>query len=428
MPDFLDLYIKDISLKADLIRSIYRLPVDSNFYKLLMGVFDKYWIPFQFSKFSPNEFDVLAVDSSSRRMDTGNGGLFYVARALGLYSNSNVYRRVDCGFDYCFHSDANHIVGRVMELLEHLVIIDALNSGFRGFILLDGSLYGRFSHVPLELDLAYNKSFMIKYFEVLLNLLDLCRRLNIPIIGVSKGSVSSFFRNFLIGILAVDTAIKFGYDSSFVRNLLYNILDKKGSALLILDSLPEDLKIIFREFLNRKPDFQLILNYAKTTGYTVPLFLSPPPRTIRAFKLIMRDPYAFLKSAFPYSSMSSDFLDCSVNVVKRLLDLPAIISFHIYPSTFDIPLRIDIPAFCFGFEDKFIDFQWPEAAEIDLSGFLKLLASGYCGPEDYNIWLSNVDRMVRLSRRIFESVYLPKFEDVIGGITTSRGYRRVRYP
>jgi len=428
LPEFLDLYIKDISSKTHLIKSIYHLSSDSKINELFKDLFDKYWVYFEFSYTSLDEFNVLAVDSSSRHLNTSNGGLFYVARALGLSSSHEVYRRVDSGFDYCFSSDCSGIISRFMEWLEHLVIIDALNSGFRGFILLDGSLYGRFSHIPLELDLTCNRDFMIKYFEDLLNLLNLSKRLNVPIIGVSKGSVSSFFRNFLIGILAVDVGVKFGYDALWIKELLNKVLDRKRSALYILDKLPEGLKVIVKELLNRRPDFQLILNFAKSTGYSMPLFLSPHPRTIRAFKLIERNAIEFLKSAFPYSSISNEFLDRSIGVIKGLLDLPAIISFHILPSLSDIPLKIDIPAYFFGFEDKFMDFIWPEIIDVDLSNILNLLSSGYCGPENYNIWLSNVDGMVKLSRRVFESIYLPKFEDILGSIVTSRGYRRVRYP
>ena len=35
-----------------------------------------------------------------------------------------------------------------MEWLEHEVVLEALNNGFEGYVLIDGSIYGRLAHVP----------------------------------------------------------------------------------------------------------------------------------------------------------------------------------------------------------------------------------------------------------------------------------------
>ena len=428
MPEFIDLYIRDLFSKANVLRSLYNLHEDHGLSNVLGDYFDKYWVEFKFSKDSSMDFNVFAVDSSSRHLNTGNGGIFYVARALGLTGSGDVYRRVDCGFDFCFAGNGSEFIGRVMEWLEHLTIIDALNSGFRGVVLLDGSIYGRLSHVPLEFNLTSNKDFMIKYFDDLIKLMDLCRRFKVPLIGVSKGSVSHFFRDFLFGLLAVDVGVKLGFDALSIKNWIFKIFDARRSAANILSGLPEDLKKIFIGLIHRKPDFQLILRYSKSTGYTFPLLLNPPPRTIRAFKLAERNPIDFLKAAFPYSSLSGGFIDWAVNVVSKLKDLPAIISFHVLPSLGDIPMRVDVPAWFFNVDEKFINFKWPEAIDVDVTPILNILSAGYCGLDNHNVWLTNVDRMVRLGRRVFEDMYLSKFEEIVNAKVTSRGYRRVRYP
>ncbi|MEM2137145.1 MAG: DNA double-strand break repair nuclease NurA, partial [Candidatus Methanomethylicia archaeon] len=409
-------------------KNIYNSSEELKSIGLFKDVFNRFWVESNLPEASSTDFNVLAVDSSSRYIDTGNGGIFYVVRALGITSFGADYRRVHSDFDYCFNGDCENVIGRVMEWLEHLVALEALENGFRGFILLDGSIYGRFSHVPLETGLSHDRGFMVKYFEDLLNLFNLARRFNVPIIGVSKMSSSSFFRNFLIGVLAVKVARESGFNVIWVRDLLNNILDRRRSALLEVEKLPTNLKNIVREFLYRKPDFQLILEYARSTGYTMPLLLNPPPRTLRAFKLMDRNPITFLKSAFPISCMRDGFMDWALNVVKHIPKLPAVISFHILPSISDVPIRVDVPAWVFGFEDGFIDFNWPIVADVDLNDILKLISSGYCGLDNYNVWLTSVDRMVRLTRRVFENIYLPKFEDIVGRFVTSRGYRRVRYP
>lgn len=428
MPEFLDLYIRELSSKTDFIKKIYNSTFDLNVSSMFREVFKRFWIPYTPPNIDPNEFNVLAVDSSSKYIDTGNGGVFYVVRSLGLSISGDVYRKLHCNFDFSFSGDFSNISSRFMEWLEHLTIIDAIESGFRGFVLFDGSLYGRFSHIPMELDLAYGRDFMIKYFLDLLKMMELAKKFKVPIIGISKGSITSFFRNFLIGVLAIEIASKLGLDDLWIKNLMYQILDRKKSALTILDKLPVDLKIVVKELLNRRPDFQLIIDYAESIGYSVPLILNPPPRTIRAFNRIKRNPLDFLKSAFPYSSISNEFIDRYIGDIVKLLDLPAVISFYLLPSKSDIPLKVDLPAWFFGFEDKFSNYDWPEIVNVDLNDILKLIVSGYCGLDNYNIWLVNVDNMVKLSRRVFEGVYLPKFEEIIGGFITSRRYRRVRYP
>jgi hypothetical protein len=91
-------------------------------------------------------------------------------------------------------------------------------------------------------------------------------------------------------------------------------------------------------------------------------------------------------------------------------------------------MRIDLPAWMFENNSKLKAIGWPEPVNINLTQILDLISSGYCGLENYNIWLSHVDSEVKLKRKVFEELYLNKFEEIIGKHSTSRGYRRVKYP
>jgi hypothetical protein len=91
-------------------------------------------------------------------------------------------------------------------------------------------------------------------------------------------------------------------------------------------------------------------------------------------------------------------------------------------------MRIDIPSWVFGIEKRIPDVGWPEVVSVNLNEVLRLISAGYCGLENYNIWLKAVDDEVKLRKDIFENLYLPKFEEVVGKFATSRGYRRVRFP
>ncbi|MCS7369597.1 MAG: hypothetical protein NDF57_07790, partial [archaeon GBS-70-058] len=65
MPEFIDLYIRDLFSKANVLRSLYNLHEDHGLSNVLGDYFDKYWVEFKFSKDSSIDFNVFAVDSSS---------------------------------------------------------------------------------------------------------------------------------------------------------------------------------------------------------------------------------------------------------------------------------------------------------------------------------------------------------------------------
>jgi len=433
MPEFLTLYIEDIKSKLERIKKDYTARssrLSSEFEKM----FKKFWISSELPNSSPSGFSVLAVDSSAQHLVMSNGGIFYVVRALAM-SKDKKYRDLIADFDFTSDSiyDAEHIIHRKMEWLEHKVAIQAIEDGFRGFILIDGSIYGRLAHIPIETGFANDRAFMLKYFETVSELLDLCRKENIPIVGVSKESRTAFFREFLIREIAISVKDDIDLSTKDIEKLLSLALDNRRKAIEEVKKLEKSrdigiLKDLIEELLIRAPDFQLILNYANSPGYTMPLILGPSIRWRRSLKMIIRDPESFVKSNFPVSSREKDFVDWAVSVVEKLPELPAIISFHILPAINDTPMRIDVPAWVLGLDNKLHEIGWSEPAKVDIDVILRLVSAGYCGLENYNIWLKAVDDEVKLRREVFEDLYLSKFEELVGRFATSRGYRRVRFP
>ena len=430
MPEFLDLYIQDLYSKAKQIIEAYSLIAQQHIAEYISKEFYEYWITIKLPKTTPDKFNVLAVDSSSRHYITSNSGIFYVARALAITNNAEC-RKVFTMFDYDPTEKYSEITGRIMEWLEHEAILEALNNGFEGYVLIDGSIYGRIAHVPLETSLTYHRGFMIKYFETLVKLLKTARRKKVVLIGISKESRTSFFRKYLIRKAILKLAKEYGIEESEIKKLLDKIAEGKGEARLALrkaEELPENLRELIREYVSNKTDFQLIMNYAKTPGYTTPLLLAPPMRTKRALNLIRVDPEEYLKSSHPISSLNKDFASKALKVIEELPNLPGIVSFHILPSTIDTPMRIDVPSWTLNIERKLSEINSTEKVNVDVRNILEVIAAGYSGLKNYNIWLTMVDRKVKLSRDVFEKIYLPKFEELVGRKATSRGYRRVRFP
>jgi len=426
MPEFLDIYIQRMK------SSEQRISADYSASKLDLGnAFREHWIKVELSTSSPADFSVLAIDSSSRRVSTANGGVFYVVRALGVARGVR-YRELIADFDYVSDTlEESTVISRKMEWLEHKVALKALEDGFSGYILFDGSIYGRVAHLPLETGFARDRAFMLDYFETLLELLEFCKRVGVQIIGISKESRTSFFREFLLMKLAIGLKDEFGLSKAEIVDLLSLALDNKRDALRKLESEYSDIELLERiveELISKKPDFQLVLEFAEGAGYTTPLLLGASARWRRAAKLILKDPEAYVRVQFPVCSRSEEFVDRAVEVVKRIPRMPAIVSFHVLPSLNDTPMRVDLPAWQLGIDKTLFEVGWPEDIGVDVSEILRLISAGYCGSENYNIWLKAADNGVKLNREIFENVYLRKFEEIVGVFITSRGYRRVRFP
>ena len=347
-------------------------------------------------------------------------------------SKEKRYRKIAADFDFTSDSmyEAVHIIHRKMEWLEHEVALEAINDGFEGYILLDGSIYGRLVHIPIETGYVSDRAFMLKYFETLIKLLDSCRENCIPIVGLSKESRTSFFREFLIKIVAEKLIDEIGSSRAEIERLLSLALDDKRGAVKELEKLKNSniLKELMEELLARRPDFQLILSYASSTGYTTPLILGASARWRRSYRRIVVNPEGFIKSNFPISSRDRDFVRWARSIVEKIPDLPVVMSFHLLPAINDTPMRVDVPAWVFGIKKRLSEVGWPEEADIDISEILRLISAGYCSLENYNIWLKAVDDEVKLKKEVFENLYLPKFEEIVGRFATSRGYRRVRFP
>ncbi len=411
MPEFLHLYADQI--KAEVIKDSLEPKIDLSIH------FEKNWIE---TTLKPKKasFEILAIDSSSQHKQLFWEGIFYVIRALGICRNKR-YMDLVANVDISPNTAQEpYFLGRKREWVEHRVALKAIDDGFSGCILLDGSIYGREAHLPVEASFSNDRAFMIEYFRTLLELMDACKKREICLIGLSKESRSSFFREFLLLNYALEIKNELGLNEDEIIKMFSEILDHRYEVLRkVRDADNEKLKVLAEELLSRKPDFALILRYARETGYTAPLLLGASARWRRRAEQILKDPEAFLNSEFPVSSQSEEFVESAIEVVRRIPKMPAVVSFHILPSLRDTLIRVDVPAWFFGLEKRLIDVGWPERVNVDVEKIMDVFSAGYCGPENYNIWLKAAHDGVKLQSDIFESIYFPKVMDVLG-------YKKVR--
>jgi hypothetical protein len=109
----------------------------------------------------------------------------------------------------------------------------------------------------------------------------------------------------------------------------------------------------------------------------------------------------------------------------NLKTAPAIVSFFIRFADFEEPLRIDVPAFCVGRNERLGDLDEMLIEKDSIEPIVRLLMDDYGGIEVYNALAYVVDREVRLSKQKMYDIYLPMVADMLGEeIRLDRSERR----
>jgi hypothetical protein len=442
MPDFLDEFAASVVRKKERMKDKVLKgtpnPLQDHFREKLPS----YWFSIDDpAKLGVNlaELSVMAVDSSVYSNLLSTGGVFYVVRSLAVCRNTEQkLLDSDVFFSKGGSVTERNFISVKMEILEFQVALDALKGGLScGTILIDGSLYGRLVHIPLESKVEEERFILIDYFRVYKELLDLCRKNSVLLVGVAKESRSTAFRDFLLSLVFKEELAKLDIDDDDARKLKPLFMEVVDDFTLGLQKFEkfgqkygaklETIRMILEELARSRPDYQLVMNFAGSVGYSRPLILGSPPRLARKLEALRSDAKGYVRKNFPNAlrERGKGFVDEAAQVVAGIPDFPAIVSFYVLLDRRDSPIRIDIP----WWDQKLIDVGWHKPATLDLDGVLKVLATGYCGLDCHNLWLKNVDERVRLKKKTVDNIYVPYMEKLFGEkIIRGRSYRRVRFP
>lgn len=442
LPEFLDEFASSIIGQKDTLKERVLKGTPNPLHEHFAERFPSFWVgiddPAKLAV-NPGELNVSAVDSSVYSNLLSTGGVFYVVRSLAICRNFEQKRLdSDVFFSRGGSRAEQEFINVKMEMLEFQVALDALKNGLRcDTVLVDGSLYGRLVHVPLESRVEEERLVMLDYFRVYRELVDLCRKNNISLVGVAKESRSTSFRDYLLSLIFRDELAEAKVDDDTARMLkplFMEIVDNATEGLQKFERFRqkhgaglEAIGQILDELARSRPDYQLVMNFAKTVGHTKPLVLGSSPRLARRLAEFRSDPKRYVKKSFPnvYREKGKDFVDEAAEIIAAVPDFPAFASFYVLFDKRDSPIRIDIPCW----DQKLGDVGWHKPVSMDLSSVLKVLATGYCGLDCYNLWLRNVDQKVRLKKRTVDNIYFPYMEKLFETkIIRGRSYRRVKFP
>ena len=442
MPEFLDEFAASVVRKKEAVREKFFKGTPNPLQDRFKEHFGAMWIEIDDPAklgVNPSELGVMAVDSSVYTNLLSTGGVFYVARSLAVCRNNEQKRlESDVFFTRGGSVAEREFVSITMEMLEFQVAIDALKNGFGcSAILVDGSLYGRLVHVPIETKIEDERLALLDYFRVYRELLDLCKKNNVLLVGVAKESRSTSFRDYLLSLVFKEELNKLDIDDDDTRRLKPLFMEVVDNATLGLQKFEtlrqkhgaklETVRLILNELACSRPDYQLVMNFAESLGYTQPLLLGPSPRLARRVAESRSNPKTYVRKNFPntYRERGKEFVDEAAEIVAAIPNFPSIISFYILLDRRDSPMRIDLPFW----GHQLANVGWHKPVTPDLEGLLKVLATGYCGLDCHNLWLKNVDERVRLKKRTVDNIYFPYMEKLFGEkIIRGRSYRRVRFP
>jgi len=327
----------------------------------------------------------FSVDSSSAYRSLSNGLDFLIVRALMLGTGG--YRRPMLRFEavkgiseYSVASDFERVM---RELLEIEIVLDNIGDvPDGGVVLIDGNLYGRYTHALKEISLAGWHHLPLELLYAMWTLYEECAERGIMVVGVSKFSKT--------------------------RALTRALLPGRGRDTRFLDV----------ELLYRKKTGE--------TGYTEPLLLGEygvGPRV----KNLYGSPGSIRKRLF--GGVPERLHGFAEDVLEKVPSFPAIVMFHIIPRENAQPMRVDIPASLIGLDKKISDvspFEFVDWRHTD--GAARQMAAAFGGRDVYNALLYIVDKEVRLSAKAVDTVYRSVLGSELGvPIEYDRSTRRFTY-
>ena len=307
----------------------------------------------------------FSVDSSSASRTLSNGVDFFIIRALMLGTGN--YSKPQLRFEMVKGIRDYNVITGFERILRDLIEIDIVLDNIEdipenSIVLIDGNLYGRFTHLMNELQLSGWYHLPLVLLDAMQRLFDECEKRGIMLVGVSKFSKTRVLTTALL----------------------------KPSYPNIEDPDYLDVELLYRWKHGE-------------TGYSTPLMLGDYA-IAKEIKQLEGEPEKYRQRYFDH--ISPDRREWATRVIADIPSSPAIIMFHIIPKADAQPLRIDIPACSLGIRKKITDVRPFEFIEPErVTEVAQQITSDFGGRDVYNALLYIVDREVRLGVKTVDTVY-----------------------
>jgi hypothetical protein len=306
----------------------------------------------------------FSVDSSSAARSLSNGTDLFIVRALMLGSDHSRFKKLE--FDAMrgiADSDIASKLERILrDLIEIQIVVENCSKLADDLVLIDGSLYGRYTHLTRQIDVAGREHLPLLLFETMQKLFEACQKRGATVVGISKFSKTRALTN------------------AFIEDLGY----PRGAS-----DMP-DVEVLYRWKQGEK-------------GFTTPLLLGEYAFRDEA-RSMREEPERYLRRYFP--DLPEGLWEWAAGVIAKVPQAPAIAMIHMIPDIGEQPLRIDIPATCLGMKEKILDVspsRFTDSTAVD--DILKHLLADRGGRDVYNALLYVVDQEVRLNPNVVDTVY-----------------------
>ncbi|MEN3048059.1 MAG: DNA double-strand break repair nuclease NurA [Candidatus Caldarchaeales archaeon] len=391
------------------------------------------WVPADLEGRSTG-VDAVAVDGGLMRLRLGNGGALIVAAAFAVGRNIEE-REVRCEVAYPPRADYAGLLMKVLELRVARRALGWLPGG--GLLLLDGSLYGLCSALPITPARAprgYGEA-LLEFYSELTGLIGECERRSVALASMSKTTSASIVRDWCVAELfseEVERLRRSGLleaeDLRTAEKLLYLAKDKPQRAVRAARSLEakygrvvERLRALVEERLTDSTDLHLLRGVAEGKGYTVPLLLGPSSRFKEMIEKASEDPYGYAEVRL---KLPVEMRDRVREVAEGLKSLSAVAVTYAKFGDRDYPIRVDVNAALLGAAERFFDVLAPEPLKDPevterLEDLLSALGSMYVSREIHNALLFEADRRARITREDARAI-VELVERKVGPLELSR--------
>lgn len=392
MPAFTEKFITELEAQRGHFRAIFSSDACSQFEERLADRIVANWHSFKDQHPAPStQHPIYAVDGSEATRNFSNASWLLVCQGLLLGPDLELpgleLRLIPGSVP---RAVVDSYSSRLMRWLELRLALEHLGRMAGQTLVLDGSLYSTLPHLlyPLEAlkgqgGCSDDADLPIRLLEIYLDLFDACRQQDVLLLGISKTTQD--------------------------RVLTHTLIHLPDDLDRISIDMAENLQTASSESDRLPPDAEALNRWAKGPGFSTPVLLG-----LYSFgrfrEKLLSDPEAIAEAFASCSDYSRPKL---LTIVERLQRAPAIATFHIRFTEGDDCIRVDVPAYALGCEDKLLDLSSGLAPIEPLEPILRLLQASYGGPSVYNAPLYAVDKQVRLSNDVVDGAFLSILRSVI---------------